>query len=88
MKLLIDIPYEAYYTFKCDLEKGNPNLNALAEIVANGTPITEGDLISREWLLKRARYTNALECNMYVVPVSVIDNAPTVDLKDIYQEGH
>lgn len=39
MKLIIDIPYEAYYTFKCDLGKGN--LNALAEIVANGTPYEE-----------------------------------------------
>ena len=36
MKLIIDIPYEAYYTFKCDLSKGN--LNALAEIVAKGEP--------------------------------------------------
>lgn len=39
MKLMIDIPYEAYYTFKCDLGKGN--LNALAEIVAKGTPYEE-----------------------------------------------
>ena len=49
MKLLIDIPYEAYYTFKCDLGKGN--LNALAEIVAKGEPYIEpqkGDLISRQ----------------------------------------
>lgn len=38
MKLIIDIPYEAYYTFKCELEKGNPNLNALGEIIANGIP--------------------------------------------------
>jgi len=38
MKLIIDIPYEAYYTFKCESEKGNPNLNALAEIIAKGTP--------------------------------------------------
>lgn len=36
MKLIIDIPFEAYYTFKCDLGKGN--LNALAEIIANGKP--------------------------------------------------
>ena len=39
MKLIIDIPYEAYYTFKCDLGKGN--LNALAEIIANGKPYEE-----------------------------------------------
>ena len=51
MKLLIDIPYEAYYTFKCDLGKGN--LNALAEIVANGKPYEPiGDLISRGDALK------------------------------------
>lgn len=36
MKLIIDIPFEAYYTFKCELGKGN--LNALAEIIANGKP--------------------------------------------------
>lgn len=48
MKLIIEIPYEAYYTFKCELEKGNPNLNALAEIVAKGIPYNPtGDLISR-----------------------------------------
>lgn len=39
MKLIIDIPYEAYYTFKCNLEKGN--LNALGEIIANGIPYDE-----------------------------------------------
>ena len=50
MKLIIDIPYEAYYTFKSDLGKGN--LNALGEIVANGTPIAEGDMISREGIRK------------------------------------
>lgn len=44
MKLIIDIPYEAYYTFKCELAKDNPNLNALAEIVANGTPYEENPI--------------------------------------------
>lgn len=39
MKLLIEIPYESYYTFKCDKEKGT--LNALGEIIANGTPYKE-----------------------------------------------
>ena len=39
MKLIIDIPYEAYYTFQCELGKGN--LNALAEIIANGKPYEE-----------------------------------------------
>ena len=46
MKLIVDIPYEAYYTFKCDLGKGN--LNALAEIVANGTPYEERQ--QGEWI--------------------------------------
>lgn len=51
MKLVIDIPFEAYYTFKCDLGKGK--LNALAEIVANGKPYEPiGDLISRGDALK------------------------------------
>lgn len=51
MKLIIDIPYEAYYTFKCDLEKGN--LNALAEIVAKGTPYIDGSTgadMKGEWI--------------------------------------
>ena len=55
MKLIIEIPFEAYYTFKNDLGKGN--LNALAEIIANGKPYEEktrdnmnGDLISRSEL--------------------------------------
>lgn len=51
MKLIIDIPYEAYHTFKCELEKGNPNLNALAKIVADGIPYEErpqGEWINRE----------------------------------------
>ena len=39
MKLIIDIPYEAYYTFKCEFGRGN--LNALAKIIANGIPYEE-----------------------------------------------
>ena len=39
MKLIIEIPFEAYYTFKNDLGKGN--LNALGEIIANGIPYEE-----------------------------------------------
>lgn len=80
MKLIIEIPYEAYYTFKCELGKGN--LNALAETVANGIPYEpKGDLISRSALkeeFKRiyrcAGTAEQLANNME----DAIDNAPTV----------
>lgn len=85
MKLIIDIPYEAYYTFKCELGKGN--LNALAEIVANGTPYNpSGDAISREALKEQINatdfdfgdyYDNTEEIRKRVC--EVIDNAPTVE---------
>lgn len=55
MKLIIDIPYESYYTFKSDLGKGN--LNALAEIVANGTPYEER--LQGEWI----DHEKHIECN-------------------------
>ena len=84
MKLIIDIPYESYYTFKSDLGKGN--LNALAEIVANGTPYEErpqGDLISREALRKafheRIYYFNK---SSWDEANAIIDNAPTVEQFD------
>ena len=44
------------------------------------------DLISREGLKKHKVYSE--ERHEYIVPVYNIDNAPTVDLKDIYQEGY
>lgn len=51
MKLIIDIPFEAYYTFKCDLGKGN--LNALGVIIANGKPHeeTQSELAVKVWEL-------------------------------------
>ena len=96
MKLIIDIPYESYYTFKSDLGKGN--LNALAEIVANGTPYEEssqGDLISREALRKafheRIYYFNK---SSWDEANAIIDNAPAVeaftkeDMSGAYNEGY
>ena len=80
MKLLIDIPYEAYYTFKCDLGKGN--LNALAEIVANGTPYNpSGDLISREALKEAIHNSNPSVNREWLIMEldKIIDNAPTVE---------
>lgn len=52
MKLIIEIPFEAYYTFKNDLGKGN--LNALGEIIANGKPYEEkpqSELAVKVWEL-------------------------------------
>ena len=48
MKLIIDISEEAY-----ELLKSKSELDNIAEsIIANGTPITEGEWISRRWLLE------------------------------------
>ena len=47
------------------------------------------DLISREALkeaLSKEIWTN--DMSLWLKLLNVIDNAPTVDLKDIYQEGH
>ena len=46
----------------------------------------KGDLISRE-ALKKAIYEWRYH-GYYDKLIEVIDNAPTIDLKDIYQEGH
>lgn len=92
MKLIIDIPYEAYYTFKCDLGKGN--LNALAEIVANGTPYnpTE-DAISRSALKEAIKdHFDNLDAYFPSAFIKEVDNAPTVvvDCKncDGYEAGY
>ena len=83
MKLIIDIPYEAYYTFKSDLGKGN--LNALAEIVANGKPYEErpqGDSISREALKKevteKVHFTTVDGHIVYHKILKLIDSASPV----------
>lgn len=98
MKLIIDIPYEAYYTFKCDSGKGN--LNALGEIVANGTPITEDDCISRSALkeeLEAYRHTRNYKSDEDEAQNSLldniledIDNAPTLEsfTKDEYEGAY
>ena len=86
MKLIIDIPYEAYYTFKSDLGKGN--LNALAEIVAHGTPYEpKGDYINRKVINSEIekRY-----CSKHCVVPSeepyCPDNCPARFLKNIVKE--
>lgn len=89
MKLIINIPDEAY-----ELLKSKSELDNIAEsIIANGTPIsTEGDLISRPELkkaiikrlgIKSEEFLLASERTIY----DEIDNAPTVDLWQMRQEA-
>ena len=57
----------------------------LIESLKNSTPYNPtGNLISREALKEDFKERNIWNPEI----VSAIDNAPTVDLKDIYQEGH
>lgn len=67
MKLIIDVPYEAYYAFKLELGKGT--LNALGEIIANGTSYEErpaGELIQSLTEL----------CNRYCENCPITTNIP------------
>lgn len=76
MKLIIEIPFESYYTFKCALEKGDTKLNALGKIIANGIPYEEtkqGDLISRS-ALKQALHNEIGEHALSIAIDRVIDN--------------
>ena len=80
MKLMINIPDEAY-----ELLKSKSELDNIAEsIIANGTPVsTDDDLISRD-ALKKAFYNQ--ECWNIVIE-SIIANAPTVEYP-FYQEAY
>ena len=71
MKLMINIPDEAY-----ELLKSKSELDNIAEsIIANGTPIsTKGDLISRSDLKKVFDNLGYLTVKIE----RIIDNAPTV----------
>ena len=77
MKLIIDISEEAY-----ELLKSKSELDNIAEsIIANGTPITEGDLISRSALRKEMLKIHAHsggELSIYCKICDFIDNAPSI----------
>ena len=84
MKLIINIPEEAY-----ELLKSKSELDNIAEsIIANGTPVSnEGDLISRS-ALKEALEPIAKQLNDSLYgdgiyrALKAIDNAPTVELTE------
>ena len=46
------------------------------------------DLISRSALKEAFEETVCIEPMPYAFVKQIIDNAPTIDIKDIYQEGH
>lgn len=79
MKLLIDIPEDKYEW----INKNNPNAdtNSIVGAIANGISVsTEGDLISREDLIREACV------KFYTTPyykhiLDLINNAPTVEPK-------
>lgn len=78
IKLVIEIEENDYEALRND---GVQNHIALAdEIIRNGTPITEGDLISRSALKEKyiKLLDSAKELGTQVSPC-FIDNAPTVE---------
>lgn len=94
MKLMINIPDEAYELLKNKLELDN-----IAEsIIANGTPVSaEGDLISRKALKEDINslyeydtYNEEFDAGIQSI-LNFIDNAPTVETSKIehkaYNEG-
>lgn len=95
MKLIIEIEKNYYEMIKYNVEHGQEYKPF--EILANGTPYEpKGDLISREALKKCAFWTkvnNGVELiDIKVVPLYVIDNAPTVAVNckdcDGYEAGY
>ena len=96
MKLIIDIDDEMV----CNdiknkaLEPTSETDKVIINALYNGTPVSnEGDLISREALKKTfieeccGCCDNCSHC-MAGYKCELIDNAPTVSLQDIYQEGY
>lgn len=79
MKLIINIPDEAY-----ELLKSKSELDNIAEsIIANGTPIsTEGNLISREALKREFEATPYNDYDDLLRTERLIDEAPTVELTE------
>lgn len=89
MKLIIDIEKDYYEMLKYNVEHGQKYKPF--EIIANGTPYNpSGDCISRE-ALKKHKFTtqmaNGAEIeDIEVVPLDVIDNAPTVPQVTVFTE--
>lgn len=78
-KLIIEIPKGAYEIIK---DKDDNDLNLLGIFIKNGTPITEGDLISRKALKEELhKYVGLSPEDME----DIIDNAPTVEMPNWYK---
>ena len=80
IKLLVEVDEELYRAYKGRPPRlGDEGMDMIAQAIANGTPITEGDLISREAL---KREVNRVFFNDEIEFKQVIDNAPPIGGKD------
>lgn len=84
MKLIIEIPDEKYEWIKKN--NPNPDNNSIVGYIANGTPITEGDMISRSALKAETKNLmgyigSGMSPTMLIrnQVIDLIDNAPTVE---------
>ena len=76
IKLLIEVDEELYRAYKGRPPRlGDEGMDMIAQAIANGTPITEGDAISREAL---KREVNRVFFNDEIEFKQVIDNAPSI----------
>ena len=80
VKLMIEIPEQAY---KFILQYGIKDAHEIDVIIANGTPITEGDLISRGALKKAIRdlpewYGDDIYYSGVNDVTDLINNAPSI----------
>lgn len=69
MKVVIDIPKEAFNYIKDNKKLGWIGDYELAEVIANGIPLADGDLISRdyvEYAPSAEKTTNKININEYV----------------------
>lgn len=101
MKLIIDIDEELYEAYKGKPPMlGDAGMDMIAQAIANGTPYEErpqGDLISREALLKRvdeerkyllARGQTGAEHILVHNFRELVEDALTVDADEIYKKGY
>ena len=79
MKLIIDIDEKYYEACKDAVEEYYPS--QVEEIIANGTPITEGDLISRSAL--KEEFDDYIKANpdisgIFEIGKFIINKAPSI----------
>ena len=81
IKLLVEVDEEYYELIKADVKSGNDYKPCV--LIANGTPITEGDLISRSELIKTVEKAEGISWEHHdkddmCVRKKYIDNAPSI----------